>query len=309
MWIHHDPSWSIHIHLQVPLVHFNVNNVARHPREVLPPRGWSCRDRGLRHGAEGSQIDGRWINHYKPINKTHIDIYIDILHIIYADYSFIPFHSIPFHSIPFHSIPFHSIHSFKLFLHSLTGSFVHSFIHPSVHSFTHSFMQCFMTEGYLVGFDTLFEFNTCPLVSLQPDICKIHRIPIDLPMDIPRCWLWSPRFRHVAPLRPGEMVEPRAAERHGRQRLYGPDLLGGLSDGAGRGGSTLGGDWRSRDIQYLTSAPMIMSVYIYFFFSPYTLGYVYRYWIKQIVDNSKSLMLIALHLARAKYTLRLAPAA
>ena len=52
---------------------------------------------------------------------------------------------------------------------------------------------------------------------------------------------------------------------------------------------------------------MIMSVYIYF--SPYTLGYVYRYWIKQIVDNSKSLMLIALHLARAKYTLRLAPAA
>lgn len=60
MWIHHE-SWSIHIHLQVPCTIFNVANVARHPREVLLPRGWSCRDRGLRHGAEGSQIDGRWI--------------------------------------------------------------------------------------------------------------------------------------------------------------------------------------------------------------------------------------------------------
>ena len=82
-----------------------------------------------------------------------------------------------------------------------------------------------------------------------------------------------------------------------------------------------GVDWRSRDIQDLTFAPMIMSVYIYIdmyiyiciyiyvYIYIYTFGYVYRYWIKQIVDNSKSLMLIALHLARAKYTLRFAPAA
>ena len=166
MWIHHDPSIFIcRCH-----VHFNVTTL-RGTREkcflqgVGPAEieGYGMERRAAKLMAGGSTI----IN--LRISKTHIDIY---RHIRYNCILF--------------------IHSFKLFSHSLTVSFVHSFIHPSVHSFTHSFMQCFMTEGYLVGFDTLFEFNTCPLVSLQPDICKIHRIPIDsiyLPMDIPRCWL------------------------------------------------------------------------------------------------------------------------
>lgn len=165
----------------------------------------------------------------------------------------------------------HIIYSFihlKLFSHSFTHWFVCSFIYPSISSFIHSLIHAMFYDRRVFGwFWYAFRIQHLPL-SLSPtrDLGAKNRIPIDLPMDIPRCWLWSPRFRHVAPLRPGEMLEPRAAERHGWQRLYGPDLLGGLSDGAGRGGSTLGGDWKSRDIQYLTSAPMIMPVYIYYIY-------------------------------------------
>ena len=111
------------------------------------------------------------MNIYKPINKIDIDIYIYIY--IYGHITY--------------NICILFIHSLKLFSHSFTHWFICSFIYPSISSFTHSFMQCFMTEGYLVGFDTLFEFNTCPKKSLSN--------PFDLPNSS-----YSHRSSHGYPL-------------------------------------------------------------------------------------------------------------